>query len=346
MRIAQVAPLWTAVPPKTYGSIELLVYLLVEELVRRGHEVTLFASGDSKTSGVLRPICEHNMIDRMAEGNAFEYDYYSNACMTAALREKDAFDVIHSHLGFSKIPFGALSETPVIHTVHTALSPDDQWVLAKFPEARVVSVSKNQVAAVPAGRRKNMHVIHNGCDFGGYALSQTPGKYLVFLGRMSLEKNPVDAIRLAQAANLPIVLAGKPQTRKEEQFFQQEVKPLIDDKAVRYVGAVDFAQKRELLRNASAFVFPTNWPEPFAVAPLEALACGLPVLAFNNGSVAEAIDYGVTGFYGKSVEELAPLVPAALALDRAAIREHALKRFSHQRMVDEYETLFRCILAR
>lgn len=233
-----------------------------------------------------------------------------------------------------------------MHTLHTAVSPDDLWVFQHYPEAAVVAVSRSQIASVPEPRRPSIRVIYNSCDFAAYDLADPPGEYLAFLGRMGARKNPLDAIRIAKAAGLPIVLAGRPQYAEEEQYFAEKIQPLIDGKMVRYIGPANHEKKRKFLRDAAAFLFPTSWSEPCAVAPLEAMACGLPVLAYDNGSVPEVIDYGVTGFYADSADALAALVPKALALDRRAVREHARRRFSHQRMVDEYLATYREVTAR
>jgi glycosyltransferase involved in cell wall biosynthesis len=340
MRIAQVAALWSSIPPRGYGGIELLVWLLVEEFTRRGHDVTLFASGDSRTSARLRPVIEVNAIEAMTRGEMWEYEYYATAAMTDVLSEADRFDVIHCHLGASKIPLSVLSPTPVVHTLHAALTVDDEWLMRRYPDVPLVAVSHAQISTLDEARRSRIRVVHNACDFDAYDLADPPGEYLVFLGRMGAHKNPKDAIRIARAVDLPIVLAGKPQTGDEERYFAAEIQPLIDGARVRYVGSVDHRQKRALLAGAAAFLFPTSWREPCAVAPLEALASGLPVLAYDNGSVSEVVEYGVTGYYASSAEALIPLVPQALALDRSTIRERARRRFSHLRMADDYEALY------
>lgn len=340
MRIAEVASLWTSIPPQNYGGIELLVNLLVEELTKRGHEVTLFASGDSRTSAKLQAVCERNVIEAMARGEAYDYEYYAAAGIAEAMRRAEDFDVIHCHLGASKIPLGVASKTPVVHTLHTAVGPDDLWAFKHYPDVPVAAVSHSQIASVPEPDRRSIRVVHNSCDFDAYDLAVPNGEYLAFLGRMGSHKNPLDAIRIAKAAGMPIVLAGAPQSAGENEYFEKEIKPLIDGKQVRHIGRANHEQKRELLKNAAAFLFPTSWAEPCAVAPIEALAAGLPVLAYPNGSVPEVVDFGVTGFYAESVDALAAFVSQALALDRAAVREHARKRFSHHRMVDDYLALF------
>jgi glycosyltransferase involved in cell wall biosynthesis len=344
LRIAQVAPLWTSIPPETYGGIELLIYMLVEELVRRGHEVTLFATDNSKTSARLHPICNGTVTDAMIRGKAHGYEHYSTAALVEAIKARDSFDVIHSHIGTSVVPLNAVSNVPIVHTIHTVVGPDDQWVFDHYPDVPLVGLSHSQVSAFTPECRGKVHVVHNACDIDRYDLADPPGDYLMFLGRMSPQKNPVDAIRIARAAGMPIVLAGSPQSRWEEQYFAEQVEPLIDGNNVRYAGGANHEQKRALLRNAAALLFPIQWAEPFGLVMIEALASGLPVLAFNNGSVSELIDYGVTGFYADSVEALVPLVPEALKLDRRAIREGARRRFSHHRYVDEYLDVYRATI--
>jgi glycosyltransferase involved in cell wall biosynthesis len=344
LRIAQVAPLWTSIPPASYGGIELVVSLLTEELVRRGHDVTLYASGDSKTSARLRSILPTHALDAMARGEAHDYEIYANENLAEALAHAGEFDLIHSHIGFACIPFASLSPLPVVHTAHTLIGPDDRWLLARHPDAIVTGVSHSQISRIDAPRRARMPVIYNGCNFDAFREPARQGEYLAFLGRMAPNKNPVAAIRIAQAAGMPLVLAGKPQSGSEELYFKEEVIPLIDGTQVRHIGPVNQEQKRDFLAGAAAFLFPTSWPEPFGMVMIEAMASGLPVIAFKSGSVPEAVDFGITGVFGETVEELAALVPEALKLDRHAIREHARKRFSHQSMVDRYLAVYHSLV--
>ena len=217
LRIALLAPLWTSIPPAGYGGIELLMYLLIEELVARGHEVTLFATAKSKTSARLRAVCEENLFDAMTDGKAYLSEYYTSAALAEAIRDQGSFDLIHSHLGTFAAPMGVICSVPIIHTIHTAITVDDLWVIQRYPKTPVIGVSESQLAAVPAALRQSTRVIHNACDVDAYDLSDGSGGYLVFLGRMGAHKNPVDAIRIARAAGMPIVLAGQPQSPEEKQ---------------------------------------------------------------------------------------------------------------------------------
>jgi glycosyltransferase involved in cell wall biosynthesis len=344
LRIAQVAPLWASVPPRSYGGAELVVHLLTEELVERGHDVTLFASGDSRTKAMLRSIHERSVLDAMRAGEAHEYDHYANACLVDALRGASDFDVIHCHLGFAQIPISSLSPKPLLQTMHVLPTIDDMRMLERYPSVSVAAVSRFQASALPEERRRRTRVVPHGIDFSRYELRTSPGEYLVFLGRMGPQKSPHDAIRIAQAAGVPLVLAGVPQNSGEETYFAERVRPLVDGTNVSYVGAVDHAQKNELLGRAAALLFPIQGVESFGVAMVEAMACGTPVLGWRRASVPEVVDEGTTGFCGDSVEELASLVPAVRALDRRTVREHAMRRFGHARMAEDYERAYEALI--
>ncbi|RPI27557.1 MAG: glycosyltransferase family 4 protein [Acidobacteria bacterium] len=341
LRIAQAAPLWASVPPADYGGTELRVSWLTEELIRRGHQVTLFASGDSKTRARLSSVYPRNLLEAMQGGSTLNYTHYASASLAEALRGGENFDLLHCHTDLEHIAFAILASIPVIYSLRTALSIDDQWLIERYPEIEFVAMSRSQISQVPPRRRPSIPVIHNGCDFDHYDLSTEPGRYLAFLGRMGPHKNPLGAIQIARSVDMPIVLAGQPQDRSERAYFDAEIRPLIDGERVRYIGPVDQARKRTFLREAAALLFPIEWEEPFGIVMIEAMASGTPVIAYRRGSVPEVVDPGITGFYGESVEELAGMVPAALELDRRRVREHARRRFSHGRMVDEYVELYR-----
>jgi glycosyltransferase involved in cell wall biosynthesis len=345
LRIAQVAPLWMSVPPEKYGGAELMVSWLTEELVKRGHEVTLFASADSRTAAKLRPICERNITQAMALGEAYQYESYALSAFVESLKDAASFDVIHSHIGCAFIPIAELSKTPVLHTMHAALDlVDELWILKKYPNAPIAAISRSQVARPLQEGRENIRVIYHGCDFDQFKPSFAAGKYLAFISRMGPQKNPLGAIQVARKAGLPIVLAGKPQTHAEEVYFNEQVKPLFDGRNVIYRGEVNQTEKDDFLRNASALVFPVQWEEPFGLVMIEAMACGTPVVACRRGSVPEVVDPGKTGFYADSVDELAALVPSALRLNRRAVCEHARGCFNHFRMVDDYVEAFESLV--
>ena len=340
LRIGQVPPLWTPIPPNTYGGIELMVHLLTEELVRQGHEVTLFGTGDSRTSAKLEPVCELNMLDYMASTEACVYEAYANAAVARVLARAADFDVLHFHIGMHWLPFATLSQTACLFTIHTFPSYDDRWLARNFPGVALAGISRYQAGQLTEGTKREIPVVHNGCDFGAFEPRFEAGGYLAFLGRMSHDKNPLDAIRIAREAGMPIVLAGQAQQAKEEAYFEKEIRPLIDGESVRYIGPVNHAQKNELLRNAAALVFPIQWPEPFGLVMIEAMACGTPVIAFNRGSVPEVIDHGLTGFVVEDEAEAVAAVPRLASLSRTAIRQCFERRFSSRRMAEDYLSLY------
>lgn len=343
LRIGLVPPLWTPIPPKTYGGIELMVHLLTEELVRQGHDVTLFGTADSRTSAKLEAVCERNMLDFMAETEACVYEAFANGAVARVLARAADYDVLHFHIGMHWLPFATLSRTPSLFTIHTFASYDDRWLTRSFPSVALSGISRFQAAQLSEGTGRRIPVVYNGCDFGAFEPRLEAGRYLAFLGRMGPDKNPLDAIRIARGAGMPIILAGQAQEAKEESYFEREIRPLIDGESVRYIGPVNHEQKNELLRNAAALVFPVQWPEPFGLVMIEAMACGTPVLARSLGSVPEVVDTGVTGYHAKEIEQMDGLLPATLALDRRRVREHAEGRFSFVRMVEGYVGLYRSL---
>jgi len=345
LRIAQVAPLWTRIPPATYGGIELLMKLLIDDLTARGHEVTLFASGDCQTSARLVPVCDASLTELIERGEMYMFEYYASSTMTQVLQGAGEFDIIHYHLSTAWLPLAALSPTPGVFTMHTSPHLDDEFVMRRWPQVPVAGISRAQMHGASVKLGREFPIVYNGCDFGAFTPSYEPGQYLAFLGRLSPEKNPLGAIRIAQAVGMPIVLAGQPQNANERAYFKAELEPLIDGVNVRWMGPVNHPQKNELLRNAAALLFPIQWDEPFGLVMIEAMACGTPVIGHNRGSVEEVIDHGITGYHSSSLDALAEFVAPALRLDRREVRDHALRRFGYRAMVDRYVNLYRSLAA-
>src|SRR5947207_6306720 len=213
LRIALVPPLWAKVAPGTSGGVEGIVYLLAEELVKWGHEVTVFTSSDSPTSARIRAVCKRNMIETMERSLAAEYEYYETCNIAEALQQSDLFDIIHFHVGGYAIPLGTLSRTPILHTLHNPITPDAIWVLNRYANAAVTAVSQQQIAGIPENRRQKIRVIYNGCDFESYDFFASHGKDLAFLGSISNENSAFDAIEIAEQAGLYVVVAGKLRAR-------------------------------------------------------------------------------------------------------------------------------------
>ncbi len=345
LRIAQVSPLWTCIPPTTYGGIELLVKLLVDELVEQGNSVTLFATADCKTKAELCPVADACLTELMARGDADAFEHYANAAVAEALRRASDFDVIHFHLTPGWLPLASLSQTPTLFTLHTCALRDDEWAFKRYPQVEVAAISRFQIKDTAARLQREFPVVYNGCDFGAYEPSLQAGGYLAFLGRMSHAKNPAGAIAIAKACGLPLVLAGQPQNGVEERYFAEEVLPHVDGEQIRWIGPVNHAQKADLLRNAAALIFPIQWDEPFGLVMIEAMACGTPVVAVKRGSVGEVVEEGVTGYTAATPEGLSALVAPALALDRGKVRAAGEAKFGYRQMVADYVALYRKLCA-
>jgi glycosyltransferase involved in cell wall biosynthesis len=335
LRIGVLAPVAMAVRPGEGDSIEQLVSLLVEELVRRGHEVTLFATGDSQTSAELR-----SLYPRGYEADAEMWDWRVAEVMhaAAAFEQADEFDLIHSHAYHYALPYTRLVRTPVVTTYHIEMDPDIAAAFARYPEARLVAVSECQRDRMPG--IADVAVIRHGIDTAAFPFGAHPGEYLLYLGRMLPEKGPVESVRIAREAGLPLVLAGP-----ANDYFAEAVEPLVDGAAVRYAGAVGPEERNRLLAGAAALVFPISYPEPFGLVMVEAMACGTPVLATAVGAVPEIVEPAVTGHIGATAVDLPGLVGPTVGLDRRRVRDRAVERFDYPRMVDDYEVLFAEIVA-
>jgi glycosyltransferase involved in cell wall biosynthesis len=335
LRIAQVAPIARPVAPYSGGSIEQIVSLLTEELVARGHDVTLFATGYSTTSARLEAIYPRGYDD---DDDLWEWEFHELLHMAAALERAQEFDVVHSHVYHFGLPFTRLVRTPIVHTYHVL--PDDDIVRAysRYPEAQLVAISEYQ-------RRKldglqSLPVIHHGIDVARFPFNDSPGDYLLFLGRVMEGKGPVEAIELAKRVGMHLVMAGP-----GDDYFRYVVEPLTRDPAVDYRGSVDMGTRNELLAGAAALLYPITSSETFGLVMVEAMACGTPVVALERGAVPEIVEHGLTGYFARDVDSLARLVPKALALDRGLIRESALTRFDRGRMVDAYLGLYQHVIA-
>lgn len=340
MRIAQIAPLWERVPPFRYGGIELIVSLLTDELVRRGHEVTLFASGDSISTAQLKSV--HEQALRLDE-RIKEPGLYEQMMLSQVYQQAHHFDIIHSHVGCAALPYSGFVKTPTVHTMHGIYTPDNEKMFRQFAWQPYISISEAQ--REPRLGLNYIHTVYNGIDITAYPFQPEPEQpaYLAFVGRLSPEKGPHEAIAIAKAVGLPLKIAGKVDAVDRE-FYQDPIKPLIDGEQIQYLGEVSHAEKVKLLSGANATLFPITWREPFGLVMIESMAVGTPVVGMALGSVPEVIAHGKTGFICHNREQMIEAVPAALGLSRQACRDHVVSRFSVSSMVDEYEKAYKMVL--
>lgn len=346
MRIAQVAPMFEAVPPTHYGGTERVVSYLTEELVRRGHDVTLFASGESKTAARLVPTTERSLRQRFT---LEELQTVAIPLHLAMLGEVFAhaheFDVLHCHFDYWPFPFAKLVNAPIVTTLHgrldlSCLPP----ILQKFPKTPLVSISRSQRKPLKAIRPNWIGNVYNAVPVEEFPFSAKHGKYLLFVGRIAPEKRVDWAIEIAKRSDMPLKIAAKVDPYDQE-YFEREIRHLLDHPLVEFLGEVDEQQKRELMVGAYALVFPIDWPEPFGMVMIESLACGTPVLAMNRGSVPEILRNGITAWVGETVDELVAAVPRIRKLDRSLCRQDAEARFSVAAMADGYEQVYRRVVA-
>ena len=341
MRIAQLAPLAESVPPKLYGGTERVIAWLVDELVELGHDVTLFASGDSKTKGKLHAVWPRAL--RLGRKGADPSAACALLLEAIAERARD-FDVIHSHVDWLPLPVLSRTGVPFLTTMHGRLDlPGLPQVIGAFADAPFVSISADQRRPLPDANW--IATIQHGLPKDMFRPSYEPGSYLAFLGRLTADKGPEDAIRIARAARMPLRIAAKI-PRAETAYFKNKLEPIIDGQTVQLVGEVDDAKKQPFLANAAGLLFPINWPEPFGLVMIEAMACGTPVIAYRSGSVPEVVEDGVTGFIVDGEEQAIRAVKELGRLDRRVVRARFEECFAASRMAHEYETRYRNLIAR
>ena len=333
MRIAQVAPLSESVPPKLYGGTERVVSYLTEELVRLGHDVTLFASGDSVTAARLEAICSHAL--RLNKGISYhDAPMMMQLLMEQALGNGGDFDIIHSHLDHLGFPLARRNPTPMVTTFHGRLDlPELQPVFREYAEMPMVSISNAQ--RTPVSWANWQDTVYHGLPQNLYELNPNPGGYMAFLGRIAPEKRPDHAIELAKRVGIPLRIAAKVDPADQE-YFETEIEPLLFHPLIEYLGEITDAEKNDFLGHAIALVCPYDWPEPFGLVLIEALACGTPVLAYRRGSIPEIIEDGTTGFVCERLDEMTAAVQRIPEIDRRRCRWAFEQRFSVERMALDY----------
>lgn len=342
MKIAQIAPLVERVPPKKYGGTERVIYELTESLVRRGHDVTLFATGDSITSARLISVFLKPLREVKIE-NLYGANSWSLLNIGLAYQMQEKFDIIHDHTDIG-IPTANIAKTPVVVTVHGAFNENISRLFEVLNKnIHLVTISKAQGTRVPG--LKYAGNVYNGLTMDHYPFSDTHDGYLLFVGRITREKGVHNAIEVAQRLDLPLIIAAKLETECEADmnYFYEQIEPKLTDK-IQWIGEVAEEQRNQLMSKAMAFIHGLTWPEPFGLTLIESMACGTPVIAFRFGSIPELIIDGKTGFIVDTIEEMVQAVKKVDVIDRKACRKHALENFSADRMVQGYEQIYKRII--
>jgi glycosyltransferase involved in cell wall biosynthesis len=345
MRIAQVAPLMHPVPPPGYGGTERVIALLTEELIRRGHQVTLFAAGDSQTGATLVPMTPRALADpRSPKYSARRPRLELLAMLSDVYSRANEFDVIHSHAEEYTLPFARMVSQPTVMTMHSRLDRDELgWLFTRMPGVALVSVSMAQRAPLNGLPSPWAGCVPNGIAVHRYRLNPRPGSYLLFVGRICPDKRPDLAVRVARAVGLPLKVAATIH-RVDQAYWADVVRPLFEQNNVEFLGEVREADKPDLYAGAFATLFPSDWPEPFGLVVLESLAAGTPVVALDRGAIRELLTDGVHGFIRPDAESMARALDAVDGLDRAECRAQAM-RFGPAQLADGYERIYRRIAA-
>lgn len=359
MRIAQIAPIIESVPPEKYGGTERVISALTEELVRRGHEVTLFASGDSITKARLSSVFPTSLRESGIE-NIYGYNIWSLLHVGVAYQRQEEFDIIHDHNSQNNpvsLPLANISQTPVVMTLHGPLNGDYGFetdghgyrFFELYNKPHLVTISRKQQQ--PAPHLNFAGNVYHGLPMEKYPFCKKDQGYLLFVGRIHLykgveEKGLCNAIEIAKRLHMPLLIAAKLDTSIKEDvaYFDSVIKPNLSDK-IRFLGEVDEKKRNELMSNAFCLIHSINFEEPFGLTLIEAMGCGCPVVAFNKGSIPEIIDEGRTGFVVSGIEEAVSVMPSVKELSRITAREYALKNFSSSRMAKDYEAIYQNILS-
>ena len=346
LKIAQLANIAEKIPRHKYGGTERVIYALTEELVKRGHKVTLFASGDSITSAKLISIYPKALRYSRVLDNVYGANILSLLNLGYAYQRQDKFDIIHDHNGYLSLPTANLSKTPVVMTVHGYFGVNEKRIFENLKNPYLVSVSKAQAASAP--KLNFMGNVYHGLEMKQFPFSKKPGKYLLFTGRISMEKGVHFAIEVALYLDIPLIIAAKLDTAVDDShdvsYFKQFVEPKLSDQ-IKWVGEVDEKEKNKLMSEALCSLHPITWPEPFGLTMIESLACGTPVVAFNLGSVKEVIEDKKSGYVVEDVSSMIEAVANISKIDRQYCRKYVLDKFSVKNMVDGYEEIYNKILS-
>ena len=342
MKIAQISPLMESVPPRLYGGTERIVSYLTDELVRLGHEVTLFASADSVTAARLVGCAS---VALRLDGNVRDPIPYYMLMLDRVRELAEEFDVLHFHIDQFHFPLFHQMADRTLTTLHGRQDlPDLKPLYIGFGDMPLVSISNAQRRPIP--KANFVATVHHGIPTNLYTPIYNPrGGYVAFIGRISPEKGPDRAIRIARTLGIPLKIAAKVD-KADEAYFHETIAPLLSDPGVEFIGEINERSKTEFLGEAQALLFPIDWPEPFGLVMIEAMACGTPVLAFRHGSVSEIVDQGLTGAVVDTMDEAVRMLPRVIALDRRAVRRRFEQRFSSTRMAADYVAVYRSLLER
>lgn len=339
MKIAQIAPLYESVPPKFYGGTERVVSYLTEELVRLGHDVTLFASGDSVTSANLVKCSERSLrLDPKCKDKLA----YHIMMLDKVFADHDEFDIFHFHIDYLHFPISRQINIKRLTTLHGRLDlPDLVPLYKQFSDEPLVSISNSQ--RTPLAFANWQRTIYHGLPREVYPFHEKPEPYLAFLGRISPEKGLDQAIEIAKKSNMALRIAAKVD-EVDIDYFVRSAQPIMNDPMIEFMGEIGEKDKAEFLGNATALIFPIVWPEPFGLVMIEAMSCGTPVIAYGNGSVPEIVKNGVNGYIVENQEQAVAAVQKITELDRKQCRDDFIERFSVERMASDYVELYEHIL--
>lgn len=341
MKIAQIAPIIERVPPKKYGGTERVVGVLTEELVKRGHNVTLFASGDSVTSVKLVSVYPRSLREARMQ-DLYGPNVFTMLNIGLAYSQQSEFDIIHDHNGHLSLPTANISNTPVVLTMHGIFTPENRRIFIALNSPYIVTISNSQAKLAP--NINHIGTVHHGLRLENYPFSKGNEGYLLFVGRISREKGTHLAIEVAQNLNLPLIIAAK-LDRVDIEYFNDYVGPNLSEQ-IRWIGEVDEEERNRLYSKALCFLHPITWEEPFGLTIIEAMACGCPVIGFSLGSVPELVIDGKTGFVVDNVDEMIDAVSKIEGIDRTNCRKYVLENFSAEKMADGYEKIYRQILSK
>ncbi len=347
MRIAQIAPIPERVPPKKYGGTERVIYHLTEELVRMGHDVTLFASGDSITSAKLISVVPKALREIENTNDIYGFNIAAMLHMGLAYSMQDQFDIIHDHNPHMNLPTANISRTPVVMTWHGPYDREISRYFAMLNNPKLVSISHSQASRAPG--LNFIANVYNGLPMQNYPFSANHKNYLLFVGRIDEEKGVHLAMDVAIRLNMPLIIAAKldDQVPKIKKYFEKQILPRLKayPNLLSWIGEVNETQRNELMKNAMCLVHAVTWPEPFGLTLIEAMACGCPVVALNNGSIPEVVQNGKTGFVVENMDQMAEAIKQINKIDRAYCRKYSVHKFSARRMAQGYVAIYEKVLA-